>query len=192
MYEKTSIVFALCYVKYVNGFTVWSRTAAKKISGKFKNMQSKCRVMYSSKDGIEGFSVADGSSRALGGMFYSDGVVVPELVEKGNGVKGIYSEFGLLTFRMNNPRFSPSAGNILKMDIYCDKASKVFISLKDLSSDDEYVNEVEMVDGVWQSIILEAAAFKNSSGVSLGEFSPNFRFTVTCDVPYAVNNVMWL
>ena len=191
VYEKTSIVFALCYVKYLNGFTVWSRTAAKKISGKFKNMQPKCRVMYSSKDGIEGFSVADGTCGALGGTFFMDKVTAPEIVEK-DGVKGVYAKGGLLSFRMNNPRYSPSAGNILKMDIYCDEASQVKIALKDLSSDDEYVCEVDMVDGVWQSVILEPASFKTAGGVSLNEFSSNFKFTVTCDSPYAVNNVMWL
>ncbi|MDE6001710.1 MAG: hypothetical protein K2G96_05285, partial [Clostridia bacterium] len=38
IYEKSSSVYALCFVKYTNGFTVWSKIAVKKISGAFRNM----------------------------------------------------------------------------------------------------------------------------------------------------------
>ena len=59
IYEETSTLFVLCYAKYTNGFTIWSKMAVKKISGRFKNTHGKCRVMYTSKNGIDGFSVAD-------------------------------------------------------------------------------------------------------------------------------------
>ena len=41
----------------------------KKISGKFRNMQSRCRVLYSSDFGADGFSIADPVRTVLGEIY---------------------------------------------------------------------------------------------------------------------------
>lgn len=192
IYEKTSTIFALCYVKYINGFTVWSRIVVKKISGSFRNMQGKCRVMYSDRDVRDGFSFSDYSAKPIGGIFLEDTNYLPRLAEMKDGVKGLYSEHGLTTFRMNSPRFSPSVGNVLKLDIICEKTADVVFVLKNDATGDEFVYIENLLGDVWQSVLIEANAFKNASGASLVSFSSNFSFTINCGVPIAINNVMWL
>ncbi len=192
IYEKTGTVFVLCYVKYINGFTVWSKIVAKKISGKFRNMQSKCRVMYSDKDGMGSFAVDDPYKCAVGGMFLINENALPKLVEKTEGVYGLYSRYGLKTFRMNNPMYSPDVGNILKLDIFCDNSASVTISFFDANAKEEYIYLCDIVGGVWQSIIAESKLFKNSNGTPLTAFASNFIFAVKSDDSFAVNNVMWL
>lgn len=192
VYEKASTIFVLCHVKYSNGFTVWSKMTVKKLSGSFKNSQSRNRVLYSSTYGTEGFSVANIKSCAVGGMFFPDREMLPKLVTKAKGVKGIYSAGGLTTFRMNCNRFAPSNDNILSIDVYCDVSGEVELTLSDFSSGVEYVCILKVIGGVWQNFLNECSEFKNALGVSLGEFSSNLKLTVKSNVPYAVNNLMWL
>lgn len=192
IYERSNTVFVLCYVKYISGFTVWSKVVAKKISGKFRNMQAKRRVMYSDDDGIGGFAVSDTRNCAVGGIFLVDENVLPKVVETSENVKGLLSKFGLTTFRMNNPKYSPSAGSILKMDIICQATTKVKLVVFDADSNEEYKEPVEIVGGVWQNHIAECNAFKNQNGTSLPAFKSNLRFSIICPVPFAVNNIIWL
>lgn len=192
LYEKTSTVFILCYVKYINGFTVWSKMAVKKISGKFRNAQSRCRVMYNNKDGVNGLFVADPASCAIGGIFLPQSAVKPQLVTKAKGISGAYSPYGLATYRMNNPRYAPARGNTLSIDAFCDRAAELTLTLCDIGTGEEYVCAVGIVGGVWQSVLLESGSFKTADGVSLAEFSGGMKLVIGCPVPYAVNNIMWL
>ena len=192
VFEKTTTIFVVCYVKYSNGFTVWSKIVAKKMSGKFRNMVSRCRVLYCNEMGKEGFSVADPQKNALGGIFFIDDTQLPCVVEKAKGINGLYCNAGLATFRMNNPRFAPESGNALSVDLYCDETAEVKLSLLDLSSGQEYKNVVKVVGGVWQTVISEAKLFKTDGGVQLEEFSSGMKLQITCKTPYAINNAMWL
>lgn len=192
IYRKTITVFALCYAKYSSGFTVWSKIAVKKISGKFRNMQEKCRVLYTGKEGVAGFTIADPSSRAIGGMFFTDSLAEPELVEKENSIKGIYSERGLTTYRFNSPRYAPENGNLLKIDVFCDETADMIFTIVDSESGEIYKFTHNVLGGVWQSVILESKMFKTLAGVPLGDFVHNLKFSVNCEVGFAVNNIMWL
>ncbi len=192
IYEKTGTVFALCAAKYTNGFTVWSKIVVKKISGSFRNMQIKCRVIYTAKNGNDGFSVTDNNSQTIGGIFFTDDIVLPQIVEKARGIKGIYSVCGLTTFRLNNPRYAPEKGVMLKIDVFCDNSSEMDFTIKDVNTNEVYKSIVSVVGGVWQPILLESKAFKTASGAALPEYSSNLRLDINCGESYAVTNMMWL
>ncbi len=192
IYEKTATIFVLCCVQYSNGFTVWSKMAVKKISGKFRNMQSRCRVLYSSQFGADGFSIADPVTNALAGIFFTDTSLLPCVVEKAKGISGLYCANGLSTYRLNNPRFAPASGNMLAMDVFCDKTAKITISVMDLNTGDEYVNTVQVVGGVWQNIVSESKMFKTQNGAALESFASGMKLQISCGSEYAINNVMWL
>ena len=192
IYEKVSTIFVLCRVKYVNGFTVWSKMAVKKISGKFRNMQTKYRVIYSDKNGVDGFSVAEPSSYAIGGMFLADENIMPQLVTKAKGICGVYSKLGLTTYRMGNPQFAANSTNVLSLDLFCDNNSQITLTIKNLATGDEYVCKTAVVGGAWQSAILESKSFKTAGGVPLTDFTGDLKFTVNCGEGFAVNNIMWL
>ena len=192
IYEKTTVVFVFCYVTYSNGFTVWSKMAVKKLNGKFRNMQSRSHVMYSSENGVDGFAAASPETTATGGIFFADDAKLPRLVKKAKGICGLYAEGGLRTYRMNTPRYSPSAGNILSVDLFCDGDSEVTLTLTDIPTGEEYSAVVSVIGGVWQSFIFENNLFKNAGGVSLPDFTGETVFTVNCPEQFAINNVIWL
>lgn len=195
IYEKTTTVFAFCYVKYTNGFTVWSRTAVKKLSGNFRNTQPKCRVLYSDKDGRGTFVCANPAPFAVGGMFLADESAkqyMPHIVEKAKGVKGLSSAGGLTTFRLCNPRYSPMPGNVFKLDIFCEENDEVTIVFEDTATGEKYSDHYRVVGGVWQSIVSESTQFKNPNGVALSAYTSNLKLSILCGCEFAVNNIMWL
>ena len=192
IYEKCTAIFVFCYVTFSNGFTVWSKMCVKKISGKFRNMQTKSRVIYRNGNGSAGFMMAKPKSGALGGIFITDENVLPHMVEKAKGIKGVYSPCGISTYRFASPKFAPLGGSVLSLDAYCDETAKLVLTLTDLISGEEYVYQPEVIGGVWQSLICESSLFKNAGGAPLDVYTPNFKFSVNCEVPYAVNNVIWL
>lgn len=192
IFEDTSTLFVLCYATYSNGFTVWSKMAVKKISGRFKNTEGRCRVIYTGKNGTDGFYVADPRSLAVGGIFFTDSVMVPQLVTKAKGITGIYSVRGLTTYRLNSPRYAPSKANLLKIDVYCDETSEITFTVEDFSAHEVYKYSQSVLGGVWQSLILESKLFKTVNGAQLSDYAHNLRFCISCDGSYAVNNLMWL
>ncbi len=193
IYEKTSVIFALCYVTYSNGFTVWSRIVVKKVKGTFKNMRKKSRILYSTKDGEESFSVADSSSYAVGGVFFTGNTAMPRLVEKADGLKGLYSLCGLMTLRPNSLRYAaPEGCTIIKLDLFCDNDAKVTFCIEDMKSGEKYYTVFDAVGGVWQGVLLDRKNFKNRQGASLSGFNLKIKFIINCSEQYAVNNIMWL
>lgn len=191
IYEKTTVVFAFCYARYTNGFTVWSRMAVRKVSGKFKNMKKKCRVIYTAKSGVDSFSIAD-RSFALNGVFLTSDVVLPQVVEKADGLKGAYSVCGLLTYRLNNPCYAPEADSILKLDVICDNPADIIFGMQDIKTGEKFTFVQNVAGGIWQRVLLECKDFKNEQGMHLSSFNKNLKFTIICGEQYAVNNVMWL
>ena len=164
--------------------------AVRKISGKFRNMQKRCRVMYSSKDGTDSLSIAD-RSMALGGAFLTSSAVLPQIVEEG-GLKGAYSPCGLMTFRSNVPRYSPDADAVLKLDIFCEEDCEVTFCMCDMNTGTLYYAVTRAAGGIWQSVLLEDKDFKSDQGIHISDFCGKLRFTVSCAVRFAVNNLMWL
>ena len=191
VYEKATSVFAFCYARYTNGFTVWSRMAVRKISGKFRNMKKRCRVLYSAKNDGNYFSIAD-RSFALGGIFLTSEAVLPQVVEKADGLKGAYSVCGLMTFRGNIPCYAPDDDSLLKLDIFCDNPADVSFGMYDTDSGTLYSAKLHLAGGIWQNVLLESKDFKNEQGMHLSNFKGKLKFTVMCGEQYAVNNVMWL
>ena len=193
VYNKTSVLFALCYVMYTNGFTVWSKITVKKISGTFRNSQSKCRVMYSSRNDIDCFSLADYGSHAVAGTFFENEQVFPKIVKQ-NELKGIYCVCGLSTYRLNSPRYSPSEGSLLKFDIYAENDCNLELCMTSVSDGTVYSLRIPLIGGTWQSEVLESKLFKSSAGKPLSDYClpSGLMFTLKCEESYALNNVMWL
>ena len=192
VYKDTSTLFVLAYATYVNGFTAWSKIAVKKLSGRFKNTTDKCSVMFSAKNGTDGFCISDIRSVATGGIFFTGDVALPQIVQKAKGMAGIYSEHGLTTYRLNSLRYSPSRDKVLKVDVFCDATAEMVFTIEDIDAGETYRYSQSVIGGVWQSLVLKSKLFKNVNGTPLAEYSHNVRMCVWCDEKYAINNLMWL
>jgi hypothetical protein len=192
VYEKTSMIFALCYVTYSNGFTVWSKIAVKKISGKFRNSQPKTNVLYTTQFGDDCFMVSNYDNYTVGGTFLLSNDILPKIVSKDKGLKGIYSVCGLSTYRLNSPKYSPEKDSVLKFDVCPDADMVLYLTMRDLYSGEVYTFNANILGGVWQSVLLESKLFKTASGAALSDFKKGLLFTINGKEPYAVNNLLWL
>ena len=190
LYEKTKLLFVLAYAVYSNGFTVWSKLTVKKVSGKFRNSRTKSKILYSVK-GSDSFGVADLSTRAIGGVFIPDDSVMPKVITQ-NGLKGIYSPYGLYTARSYSPQFAPEADSILKFDICPDEDCRCNIMLECDGKSRAYSYIAKLIGGVWQKVVLESKNFKNHEGMPLENFGSCRTISITCDRKYALNNLIWL
>jgi hypothetical protein len=186
------MLFALCCVTYSNGFTVWSKIAVKKISGKFRNSQPKCKVLYSNKYGNDCFTVANAEDYSIGGAFFMNVNLLPKLVLKEKELKGIYSVCGLETFRLNSLRYEHEKDSILRFDVCPDTDGVLDLGLWIVDSNEKYYAKINVLGRVWQSIFLESKCFKNSSGAYLLDYSKQLVLTINCREAYAINNFMWL
>lgn len=191
VYEKTGAIFVLSRAKYTNGFTVWSKTAVKKLSGRFRNNACKCKVLYNDKVDASGIFVAKNDG-GISGVFYPEALELPQLVTKAFGVNGLYSEHGLSTLRMNSPKYQPNENNMLSVDAFCDVSIDLTFIIKDMSTGEEYFNILSVVGGVWQNLILQSTDFKTVNGATLDNFTGAYKFSITCPIGFAVNNIMWL
>ena len=192
IYKDTSTLFVLAYATYVNGFTAWSKIAVKKLSGRFKNTIDKCSVMFSAKNGTDGFIISDIRSVAIGGVFFTGDVALPQIVKKTKGIDGIYSEHGLTTYRLNSLRYAPSKDRVLKVDVFCDNTAEIAFTIEDIDEGEIYRYSQSVIGGVWQSLVLKSKFFKNVNGTPLSGFTHRVRLCVECNEQYAINNVMWL
>lgn len=192
VYDKTTILFTLCYVTYKNGFTVWSKIAVKKIGGQFRNGKPKHNVFYCSEFGTDGFSIADYEKYAVGGMFLPDDSVMPALVTAGKNLKGIYSACGLASYRMNSPQFMPESDCVLRLDICPEANMQLELKMINVDNGEVFSAVRNVVGGVWQTVVLESKQFKAANGASLSDFVQSLQFIINGKGKYAVNNVMWL
>lgn len=191
IYEKTSLIFVMCYVVYSSGFTVWSKLAVKKISGRFRNSQAKSRIIYTNKFGAESFAVAECSESAVGNIFLTNDEILPQMVTMCD-LSGIYSTGGLATNRIKAPRFAPDRDSILKLDICADENITIDISLKKGNNGETFYIKQNVIGGVWQSQILNPKMFKNNNGISLNNFIGCETLILTASGKFALNNLIWL
>ena len=190
LYEKTKLLFVLGYAVYSNGFTVWSKLAVKKVSGKFRNSRTKSKILYSVR-GSDSFGAADLSLKAIGGMFMTDRDYVPTVITE-NGLKGIYSPYGLMTTRSYSPQFAPDGDSILRFDICPEENCPCKVVLLSGEKPANYSVSLRLVGGVWQKIVLDSKLFKNADGIALEDFEGCKIITIVCDKRYALNNLIWL
>lgn len=191
VYEKSSTIFVLCYAEYTNGFTVWSKLAVKKISGSFRNGGAKSKIVYTNKFGKDCFSIVDCSDYAVGGMFLTDEDVLPTVLTM-DGLKGVYSKCGLLTYRIKNLQYAPDKDSILKLDVCSEEDISLEVSLKNKDDGQIYSVKLYILGGVWQCQTLRTKVFKNSNGISLTDFSSCESLAIVGSNKFAINNLIWL
>lgn len=191
VYEKTSSVFVIAYASYSSGFTVWSKVAVKKLSGRFRNSRSKSKILYSNNFGPESFTPENCSANSVGGVFLNAEEAMPHVINL-CGLDGVYSKCGLKTMRIMCPQFKPDKESILKLDICSKEDTQVTVKLTTKYVREEFVATVNILGGVWQSLIIEPKILKNKSGVSLSDFTECESVSVNAEGKFALNNLMWL
>ncbi|MGN1103623.1 MAG: hypothetical protein ACI4QI_01985 [Candidatus Coproplasma sp.] len=191
VYEKTSSVFVIAYASYSSGFTVWSKVAVKKVSGRFRNSRSKSKILYCNNFGAESFSPGKSSFNSIGGLFLSSDEVMPHIINI-CGLDGVYSQCGLITQRIISPQFTPDRESILKFDICSQEDTLVTVKLTKKYLGEEFIATFNIIGGVWQSMIIEPKMLKNKFGAPLNDYTECESVLIDAEGKFALNNLMWL
>ncbi len=180
-------VFAVC--EYKNGVSVSSRMLCKKIE---PSQPVATKMLYNSKSGTDSFTVLEEEKHSLGGVFFLEPRGV-EIVECSNGIAGVLSPFGLLTYKIGEKRFTFDERSILKLDVYCEEFTVLKISLT-LDEHGELCDYSVVINlkgsKVWQNVQVTFNELKSEKRMGIKDFSSVIALKIKAESRFAVNNVL--
>lgn len=193
IYKGIERALVYAFVNYSNNFSVTSKILEVPIKAEYKNLRPKTRVIYTSSDGLNGFTAFSLSARSVADCFNlrSDGGV--RLIPGYGGIMGVTSSIGMISYRVGEPRYEPPQGAALRFDAWCAEDAKVRVSF--FKGDERICYSFEeRVEGggVWKSILLDADDFKSETGAILDEFSGVFAVLFEFTGEVVINNVLWI
>lgn len=195
-YKKAARVFAFAKAKYKSGFAVSSKIAVKKLEKEYANAVGRSRIIYSSENGRDSFTIDNTSEKLIAGCFLNNESPPVVLMNGPQGIRGIASEYGLKLFRINEARYRPAEGALLKFDIYSPSVCTLRVSLFVPAAAGErevYTCEFELCGGDnWANFVVSAKDFKNSISKPLGQIGDAQYMTFSSDGVFCINNLLWL
>ena len=194
-YRKASRVFAFAKAKYSCGFAVSSKIATKKIDKEYANSTEKSRILYSSVNGTDSFTIDRFDSKVLADCFLDNSVPPVRMIEGPCGIKGLYSAYGLKLFRINDNKYRPEENAILKFDIYASGPCtlQICIATAKAGVSEKYSCSLFLSGSKnWKDHMLSAKDFKNDVSKPLARLSEAQYITFYSDSEFCINNLLWL
>lgn len=181
-------VFAVA--EYKNGVTVSSRI----LYGKFSQLTvHTSNMLYTSDMGTDCFCVASESGNTTGEFIFNenDGIKV---VECADGIAGVSSRYGLLTYKIGEARFKPGRRSILKFDIYSPEFARLKVSLAvgNAAGETEDYSVTLALDGckAWRNVQVAFTDFKNANNFALRDFDSVAGVKLESVSLFAINNLL--
>lgn len=196
-YAQSKMVVLFAQVKYKCGYIVASRLISKKLEGEEILSSNKSNIIYSSRY-AEAHSVLTAAGQD---QVNSASVNVSDkkrvLTKKGPmGIEGAYSEWGLMTFKINADKDRPQEGAMLMLDAYCKNGGTLTIKLiSDYFGECvEYETKAQIAGGdVWHNFKFEMSKFKTAEGRPLKDYDILNAIEILVDgEDYLINNVLWV
>ena len=196
VYKNAERVFVFAKAKYKSGFAVSSKIAVKRLERQYANMTDSSRILYSSENGRDSFTIDNTSGKLIAECFLNNDSPPVVLTDGPQGIKGISSEYGLKLYRINEQRYRPGDGALLKFDVYSPAACMLRVSLFVLAEDgtrEPYVCEFNVGGGsCWENIVVGAKEFKNSVNKPIDRIRDASYITFCSDGVFCLNNLLWL
>lgn len=158
-------------VEYRSGVTLSSKALCKKVSNACPFPQ---KLLYSSKDKLASFTAYNLKNKATAGLYFQE---TDELSysQGANGISGISSPYGIVSYRMNNQNVAITSNSLVLVDVYTEEFTSLKITLMvetSLIETTDYSYTVDLRGGpIWQNVSVKASEFKNSSRFSIKDFT---------------------
>ncbi len=196
-YSGAPAVYVYAYARYLNGFKITSRIAAKKRSNVSK-IPVKNRMLYQGES-LDCFSVADYEEYSVGGIFL-EREALPKLLRGYGGITGAYSVGGIQTYKIASPQFVPDENALLQFNAYFFEDGELTVSVEtaDVNEGEERYTCIVPVKGggKWKRIVLKAADLKSEKSTApLTSFSSGKSLLFDSEnegKEYAITNIIWL
>ena len=189
-------VFAYAKTKYSCGFAVSSKIAVKKIDQNYANSVEPCRILYSSRNGRDSFTVARfDRGEIMADCFLENSRPPVDLVEGPFGISGVTSEYGLKLFRINDPRYCPAENALLKFDAYAPQTTTVQITVRATKNGKDIIYQCNLfLPGCesWTNHVLSAKDFKTDGNRPLASLRGAKYIAFYSEGRFCINNLLWL
>ena len=196
-YYKSGAVMLFAQAEYKNGMVIGSKIIYKKFAAEEITPTYKSNIVYTSRtlDGESVFAAAGQDKVNDGNVNALDKKRV--ITKKGPmGIVGAYSEWGLMTFKINADKDRPKEDAMLMLDVYCKNGGELSVKLISdyFGAKREYVSKVKVPAGnVWHNYKVEMSRFKTAEGMSLKSYSKIQAMEFSVDGgDYLINNVLWV
>ena len=189
-------VFAYAKTKYSCGFAVSSKIAVKRLEKDYANSVERCRILYSSRNGRDSFTVARfDRGGTLADCFLQNSLPPVNLMEGPCGIEGIASEYGLKSFRINDPRYRPSENALLKFDVYAPETTTMQITVRAEKNGRDILYQCNLfLPGCesWIDHVLSAKDFKTDGNRPLAGLSGAKYISFCAEGRFCINDLLWL
>ncbi len=182
-------VFAVA--EYKNGVSVSSKISFHRLTNPVPVFSS--NMLYSSRLGTDCFCISNEMRNTTGKFIFNenDGII---LAECANGITGVSSKYGLLTYKLGENRFKPECRSIIKFDVYCEEYTKLTVSLMcadEIGRLTAYSVKTELCGcKVWQNVQIAFSEFKNENNFGLKDFEHIAALRIEAESIFAVNNIL--
>ncbi len=181
-------IFALAVVKYKDGTSVCSKLMRKKTGG---ILPKRANLIYSGKSGIDGITFYDKNSQESG-IFVNLSDCI-QMVKGADGISGVYSRFGLVSYKFGEPACRMDENSIIKLDVYNDEYCNLKITMVSKSGEDRrefyYTKELD-AGNIWKNIVISINEFKTPEGMGIRNFDEIFALRIYSESKYAINNIL--
>lgn len=192
-YSESGVVFFFAKAEYKNKFSLSSNIVAKRFKAEEIKKRHKDNILYSGRIPNSESVFTSGFDDEIINGFYTETSSENEVkVKKGPmDIEGVYSEKGLMSFKVNAKKDKPGDDAILMFDLYTKEDGVVTVKL--VAEGVGYFASVSVAGGgVWHNIRLEMPRFKTEEGRILKSYSKVNAIAFKCSGKYLINNVLWV
>ena len=194
LYEKSSRALVNAFANYSNNFSVTSKIQEVIVKKPYKNVCFRSRIIYSSeRDGLNGISGFRRRARSIADCFADGKGVDAKLLPGYGGIMGATAEAGLVSYRVNEPRYAAPDGASLRLDAYCREDATLKVTF--------YLTTARKTASARKSALRGRKVEEHSSGCgglqvgdgrSYGELFRSALSGLCRSAEVLVNNVLWI
>ena len=181
-------VFAFAVVRYKGGTSVSSKLIRKKTGG---ILPKRANLIYSSKNGLDGITFYD-KNNTNSGIFENLADCI-QTVKGADGIEGVYSRYGIVSYKFGEPACKVDENSIIKLDVYNDEYCLLTLTLvaKADGENREFYYSKELGAGnIWKNIVINISEFKTIEGMGIRNFGDIFALRINSESRYAINNIL--
>ena len=195
LYEKSRRALVYAFANYSNNFSVTSKIQEVILQKPYRNACVRSRIIYASeRDGLNGISGFRRRARSIADCFADGKGVDAKLLPGYGGILGATAEAGIVSYRVNEPRYAAPEGASLRLDAYC--AADATLKATFYFDDDEengFSAEAHIAGGgKWKSVLFDASDFKSATGAHMESFSGALSLVFVGNDEVLVNNILWI
>ena len=133
------------------------------------------------------------TKKSVAGLFFEDDTDI-SYVQGVNGIAGISSSYGIVSYRLNNKDVAVNSNSIVLVDVYAQEFTELKITLMVEISPLETADYSVVIDlkggEIWQNVSVKACDFKNSMRLSVKEYDKAVGIRFESETKCVFNNIL--